>query len=35
MKKGDLITVQVGMLHWWKDVPQSVTYVAYHVFPKP
>jgi quercetin dioxygenase-like cupin family protein len=34
MKKGDMITIQVGMPHWWKQVPKGVTYVAYHSFPE-
>jgi mannose-6-phosphate isomerase-like protein (cupin superfamily) len=34
MKKGDMITVQVGMPHWWKDVPKGgVAYLAFHSFP--
>ncbi|MBM3778506.1 MAG: hypothetical protein FJW23_09745 [Acidimicrobiia bacterium] len=33
LKKGDIITCQVGMPHWWKDVPEGVTYLAFHVFP--
>jgi mannose-6-phosphate isomerase-like protein (cupin superfamily) len=33
LTKGDIITCQVGMPHWWKDVPKSVTYIAFHVFP--
>jgi mannose-6-phosphate isomerase-like protein (cupin superfamily) len=34
MKKGDMITVQVGMPHWWKDVPSGgVAYLAFHSFP--
>ena len=34
MKKGDMITVQVGMPHWWKRVgPGGVAYLAFHSFP--
>jgi mannose-6-phosphate isomerase-like protein (cupin superfamily) len=34
MKKGDMITVQVGMPHWWKQVgPGGVAYLAFHSFP--
>jgi mannose-6-phosphate isomerase-like protein (cupin superfamily) len=35
MKKGDMITVQVGMPHWWKEVGSGgVTYLAFHSFPE-
>jgi hypothetical protein len=35
MKKGDMITVQVGMPHWWKEVgPDGVSYLAIHSFPE-
>lgn len=35
MKKGDMITVQVGMPHWWKEVgPNGVAYLAIHSFPE-
>jgi mannose-6-phosphate isomerase-like protein (cupin superfamily) len=35
MKKGDMITVQVGMPHWWKQVgPGGVAYLAFHSFPE-
>lgn len=35
MKKGDMITVQVGMPHWWRDVgADGVAYLAFHSFPE-
>ena len=35
MKKGDMITVQVGMPHWWKEVgPGGIAYLAIHSFPE-
>ncbi len=35
MKTGDMITVQVGMPHWWKEVgPEGVAYLAFHSFPE-
>jgi mannose-6-phosphate isomerase-like protein (cupin superfamily) len=34
MKKGDMITVQVGMPHQWVDVPKNVSYLAFHSFPE-
>ena len=35
MKKGDMITVQVGMPHWWKRVgPNGIAYLAFHSFPE-
>ena len=34
LKKGDIITCQVGMPHQWKQVPESVTYLAFIVFPQ-
>lgn len=35
MKKGDMITVQVGMPHWWKQVAAGgVAYLAFHSFPE-
>lgn len=35
MSKGDMITVQVGMPHWWREVPEGgVAYLAFHSFPE-
>lgn len=35
MMKGDMITVQVGMPHWWKQVSKDgVAYLAFHTFPE-
>lgn len=34
MTRGDMITVQVGMPHQWRDVPKSVSYLAFHSFPE-
>ena len=35
MKKGDMITVQVGMPHQWKHVsPGGIAYLAIHSFPE-
>ena len=33
LKKGDIITCQVGMPHMWKEIPESVTYLVFHAFP--
>jgi mannose-6-phosphate isomerase-like protein (cupin superfamily) len=33
--KGDLITVQVGMPHWWKETsPEGVIFIAFHAYPE-
>jgi mannose-6-phosphate isomerase-like protein (cupin superfamily) len=35
MTKGDMITVEVGMPHWWKQVSAGgVAYLAFHSFPE-
>ncbi len=31
---GDVITVPVGVPHWWKVVPKEVRYYAVHVYTK-
>lgn len=33
--KGDLITVQVGMPHWWKEVAkEGIVFIAFHAYPE-
>ena len=32
--KGDMITVQVGMPHWWKETSaEGVVFIAFHSYP--
>ncbi|MBM3778376.1 MAG: hypothetical protein FJW23_09085 [Acidimicrobiia bacterium] len=35
VQKGDMVTVQVGMPHWWKETgPEGVVFIAFHSYPE-